>query len=279
MMQRRNVLLRPLIGKSVVYLTLILTALAVLGPLLIVVSSAFKPEGDILGYPIKLIPRNPILSNFEQLKAHFPLYIFNSVKVTGSIVVLQFITATTGGYAFSKLTWRFRDAVFLLYIASIMIPIQSIIIPQFIIVRTLGLYNSHAAVILVSAFTALGVFLCRQFFLAIPDSLIEAARIDGASEYRIFSQIVIPLSKPVIATVVIFSFRYFWNDFFTPLIYLTSQSLKTLPLGMADFVDQYNVSYGPQMAAALISIVPVLIVFLIGQRYFVQGIVATGIKG
>ncbi|HUX22530.1 MAG TPA: carbohydrate ABC transporter permease [Spirochaetia bacterium] len=260
------------------YLALLATALVILGPLLMVASSSFKTEREIFGLPITLIPRTPVLSNFIQLQAHFPLYIWNSVKVTVSIVLIQFVTATTGAYAFSKLTWRFRDAMFLLYIASIMIPIQSIIIPQFIIVRYLGLYNSQVAVILVSAFTAFGVFLCRQFFLTIPDSLLEAARIDGASEYRIFFSVVLPLSVPVIVTVIIFSFRFFWNDFFTPLIYLTSPNLKTLPLGMADFVDQYNIAYGPQMAAALISIIPVLIVFLVGQRYFVEGVVASGIK-
>lgn len=267
------------VGRLVMYLVLVLTALLVVGPLLIVASSAFKQEGEIFTYPMTLVPRAPVLANFVQLEAHFPLYIWNSIKVTTSIVVLQFITATTGAYAFSKLTWKLRDTLFILYIASIMIPIQSIIIPQFIIVRILGMYNTHLALILVSAFTAFGVFLCRQFFLTIPDSLLEAARIDGASEYRIFFRVVLPLSTPVIVTVIIFSFRYFWNDFFTPLIYLTSQSLKTLPLGMADFVDQYNIAYGPQMAAALISIVPVLLVFLVGQRYFVEGVVATGIKG
>ncbi len=279
MMQRNSTLRRLTAGRIILYMVLIITALAVIGPLLVVASSSFKREDEIFSYPMTLIPRLPVLSNFEALEAHFPLYIWNSIKVTTSIVVLQFITATTGAYAFSKLIWRFRDTLFLLYIASIMVPIQSIIIPQFIIVRNLGLYNTHAAVILVSAFTAFGVFLCRQYFLTIPDSLLEAARIDGASEYRIFLRVVLPLSAPVIVTVIIFSFRYFWNDFFTPLIYLTSQTLKTLPLGMADFVDQYNIAYGPQMAAALISIIPVLVVFLIGQRYFVEGVVATGIKG
>jgi multiple sugar transport system permease protein len=279
MRQRKALLRRFTVGRAFMYLVLLIGALGVLGPLVIVASSAFKLEEEIFAYPMTLIPREPVLSNFIQLESHFPLYIWNSVKVTTSIVVLQFVTATTGAYAFSKLTWKFRDTLFILYIASIMIPIQSIIIPQFIIVRNLGLYNTHAAVILVSAFTAFGVFLCRQFFLTIPESLLEAARIDGASEYRIFAQVVLPLSTPVVMTLIIFSFRYFWNDFFTPLIYLTSQNLKTLPLGMADFVDQYNIAYGPQMAAALISIIPVLVVFLIGQRYFVQGVVATGIKG
>ncbi len=278
MMSYRKLLRGMSVGRVAMYLVLLVAACAVLGPLLVIASSAFKLEGEIFTYPTTLIPRDPVTSNFARLAAHFPRYIWNSVKVTTSIVLLQFVTATTGAYAFSKLTWRFRDGLFILYISSIMIPIQAIIIPQFIVVRNLGLYNTHAAVVLVSALTAFGVFLCRQSFLTIPDSLLEAARIDGSSELRIFAQVVLPLSTPVIMTLVIFSFRYFWNDFFTPLIYLTSQSLKTLPLGMADFVDQYDVSYGPQMAAALISIVPVLIVFLIGQRYFVQGVVASGLK-
>jgi len=267
------------VGRLTIYLLLILTTITVLMPLLIIASASFKTEGEIFAFPITLIPRHAVFENFDRLKQQFPLYILNSVKVTVMIVLVQFVTATTGAYAFSKLKWKGRDALFLLYIASIMIPIQSIIIPQFIIVRNLGLYNTHAALVLVSAFTAFGVFLCRQYFLTIPDSLLEAARIDGATEYRIFGQIMLPLSKPVAVTVIIFSFRFFWNDFFTPLIYITSQSLKTLPLGMADFVTQYSITYGPQMAAALISIVPVLIVFLVGQRYFVQGVVATGIKG
>ena len=267
------------VGRLTIYLLLLLTTITVLMPLLIIASASFKTEGEIFAFPITLIPRHAVLENFARLKQQFPLYILNSVKVTFMIVLVQFVTATTGAYAFSKLKWKGRDALFLLYIASIMIPIQSIIIPQFIIVRNLGLYNTHAALVLVSAFTAFGVFLCRQYFLTIPDSLLEAARIDGATEYRIFGQIMLPLSKPVAVTVIIFSFRFFWNDFFTPLIYITSQSLKTLPLGMADFITQYSITYGPQMAAALISIVPVLIVFLVGQRYFVQGVVATGIKG
>ncbi len=266
-------------SRLLVYIILLITALVVLMPLLIIASAAFKTEGEIFTFPVTLIPRHPVAVNFLQLQDRFPLYIWNSVKVTTLIVLVQFLTATTGAYAFSKLTWKGRDVLFLVYIASIMIPIQSVIIPQFIIVRNLGLYNTHAALVLVSAFTAFGVFLCRQYFLTIPDSLLEAARIDGASEYRIFAQIMLPLSKPVAVTVIIFSFRFFWNDFFTPLIYITSQSLKTLPLGMADFISEYNVLYGPQMAAALISIIPVLIVFLVGQKYFVQGVVATGIKG
>ncbi|MDF1569235.1 MAG: carbohydrate ABC transporter permease [Spirochaetaceae bacterium] len=228
---------------------------------------------------MSLIPDNPILLNFDKLRENFPQYITNSVKVTVIIVFVQLFTATTGGYAFAKMTWKGRDAVFLLYVASIMIPVQVYIIPQFILIRALGLYDSHGALVLVSAFTAFGTFLTKQFFMSIPDSLLEAARIDGAGDIYIFTRIIIPLSKPVIATLTIFTFRWYWNDFFIPLIYITTGTLKTLPLGMADFVQEYFTYYGPQMAASLISLIPVMFVFFAAQKYFVQGISTTGLKG
>lgn len=260
------------------YVVLGLCSLVVLLPLLIIASASFKDEVAIFQEPLKLIPSNPIVRNFQRLSENFPRYILNSFKVTITIVILQLATATTAGYAFSKLKWRGREVVFLAYVASIMVPIQSIIVPQFVLIRTMGLYDSHAALIVVSVFTAFGTFMVRQFFLTIPDSLLESARIDGAGERQIFFRIMFPLSKPVIATLVIFSFRWFWNDFFTPLIYITDKDLKTLPLGIADFVTEYFTYYGAQMAAALISIVPVMVVFLAAQRYFVQGIATTGLK-
>lgn len=260
------------------YAFLILVTLIIIFPLLLMLSSSFKDEMAIFEYPVKLIPEKPILSNYLQLRENFPLYIANSFKVTLTIVLVQFISATTGGYAFAKLKWLGRDLVFMLYIGSLMIPIHVYIIPQFILIRRIGLYDSHWALVLVSSFTALGTFLMRQFFMTIPDSLVEAAKIDGASHVQIFSRIIVPLSKPVIATQVILSFRWFWNDFFSPLIYLTSEHLKTLPLGLADFASEYYTYYGPQMAASVLAIIPVMLVFLFGQKYIVQGVVTSGIK-
>lgn len=267
------------IGLVLRYSVLLLVSLVIVFPLVIIVSSAFKDEQAIFGYPLRFVPKNPTFENFRDLAENFPRYILNSVKVTFVIVVVQVATATTGAYAFSKLVWRGREVLFLTYIASIMVPIHAVIVPQFILVRNLGLYDSHTALVLVSAFTAFGTFLTKQFFMTIPDSLLEAARIDGARELSIFVRIMLPLSRPVLAALVIFSFRYFWNDFFAPLIYVTSARLKTLPLGLADFVSEYTVQYGPQMAASLISIIPVMIVFLIAQKQFVEGVVMTGMKG
>ncbi len=266
------------VGRTAAALVLLATAAIVLAPLVMVLSSSFKDEMEIFAFPVTLVPKAPTLVNYAALEANFPLYIFNSVKLTAIIVALQVLTATTGAYAFSKLAWKGRDALFLLYVSSVMIPVQAIIIPQFVIVKNLGLYDSHLAIIAVSIFTAFGTFLVRQFFMTVPQSFIEAARIDGASEGRIFMEIMLPLSKPVLATLVIFSFRYFWNDFFTPLIYLGSPRLKTLPLGMADFASQFNVLVGPQMAASFLSIVPVLAIFVAAQRYFVEGTMSSGIK-
>jgi multiple sugar transport system permease protein len=254
-------------------------AAAILGPIVVIASTAFKPDGEIYDFPMRLVPKHPTLDNFAKLADRFPLYTLNSIKLTAIIVLTQLVTATTGAYAFSKLKWRRRETVFTLYLVSIMIPVQAIIIPQFLIVRNLGLYDSHWALVLTGSFTAFGTFLVKQFFQTIPDSFLEAARIDGAGEGVIFARVMLPLAKPALATQVIFSFRYFWNDFFSPLIYLTSPRLKTLPLGMADFATETYSYVGPQMAAAFISIIPVMLIFLAAQRYFVEGVAASGIKG
>ncbi len=261
------------------YFLLGVTALLIIAPLVVMLSTAFKPDSQIYDFPMDVFPKDPTIENFLQLADRFPLYIFNSIKLTLIIVLVQLVSATTGAYAFSKMRWPGRDLLFMLYVVSIMVPIQAIIIPQFIIIRNLGLYDTHLALIATGSFTAFGTFLIRQYFLTIPDSYGEAARIDGAEEVLIFSRVMLPLAKPVIATQIIFSFRYFWNDFFSPLIFLTSPGLKTLPLGMADFATEYYTYVGPQMAAALISIIPVMLIFLSAQRYFVEGVAAGGIKG
>ncbi len=270
---------RAFIKNAIRYLLLILFCYLILFPLVLIISSSFKTEKEIFSYPISLIPENATLKNFRALMDNFPRYIFNSFKITISITALQVLTATTAGYALAKLKWPGRGFIFLLYVSSIMIPFQVYIIPQFIIIRSLNLYDTHLALILVSSFTAFGTFLVRQFFMTIPDSYIEAAKINGAHHFYIYSKIVLPLSKPVIATLTILSFRYWWNDLFTALIYIISRERKTLPLGLADFVSEYDVYYGPQMAASLIAIIPVVVLFILAQKYIVQGVVGSGIKG
>lgn len=270
---------KQLVFNILKYILLIIVAIIMLLPLVVVASSSFKMETEIFEFPFHIIPRNPIFTNFTQLAENFPTYTWNSVKVTAITTIVQLVTASTGAYVFSKIKWKGRDALFMLYVMSMMIPSQAVTVPQFIIVRNLGLFDTHLAIILLGAFTAVGTFLIRQYMLSIPDTYNEAARIDGAREWTIFGRIILPMTKPVLITQAIFSFRYFWNDFYTPLLYIITPGLKTLPLGMTDFTTEQYVYYGPQMAAALISIIPVLIIFLIGQKYFIQGVSAAGIKG
>lgn len=260
------------------FIILLFLAFVTLFPLVVVLSSSFKNESELFDFPFSFIAKNPVMYNFTQLKENFPLYTWNSVKLTVIIVALQLFTSSTGAYVMSKMHWKGRDTVFMMYLMSMMIPGQAIIIPQFIIIRNLHMYDTHWALICVGAFSAFGTFLIRQFMMSIPDTYSEAARIDGASEWKIYGSIIMPMSRSVMITQMIFSFRYFWNDFFNPLIYLTSQKLKTLPLGMSDFVREQYVYWGPQMAAALISIIPVIIIFIFGQKYFIQGVSASGIK-
>lgn len=279
MMPNRKPHVSKILNLGLVYAVLGLTALVVFLPLVVVISSSFKTEMEMFSTPITLIPRAPTMDNFAALLDKFPLYLFNSFKVTVTITVIQAVTALMGGYALSKLKWRGKNVIFVFFISSIMIPIQVYIIPQFIVIKTLGLYDTHLALILVSSFTAIGIFLARQFFLTIPDSYIEAARMDGANHFYIFMRIILPLSRPVIATIAVLSFRYWWNDLFTPLIYLTSPELKTLPLGLSDFVSEFDVYYGPQMAASLVAIIPVVFIYVLAQKYIVKGVMFSGVKG
>ena len=265
--------------RSLKGLFLLLMCLLIFAPLVVMISSAFKIDSQLYDFPMRIIPQTPTFENFSQLADRFPLYTWNSIKLTFFIVAVQLVTAAMGAYAFSKMQWKGRDIVFMFYIASIMIPVHSIIIPQFLIVRNLGLYNTHMALILTGSFTAFGTFLIKQFFMTIPDSFSEAAYIDGANDFIIFIKLILPLSKPVLAAQIILSFRYFWNDFFSPLIYITSQRLKTLPLGMSDFTNEFYTYKGPQMAASFISVIPVMLIFLAAQKYFVQGAASAGLKG
>jgi multiple sugar transport system permease protein len=195
------------------------------------------------------------------------------------VTILQLLTSSFAAYAFAKLRFPYRNTFFLLYIATIAMPWQVYMVPQFLLMRELGLGNTHLALICLQAFSAFGVFLMRQFYMSIPDELCEAARIDGMSEYGIWWRIMLPLSMPAISTLTIFTFVNTWNDFLGPLIYLTKTDLKTIQIGIRMFITQYTQEYGLIMAASVVSLIPVLIVFLALQRFFVEGIASTGLKG
>ncbi|WP_342421673.1 carbohydrate ABC transporter permease [Paenibacillus sp. FSL E2-0178] len=264
-----------------VYVLLFATVLAMLVPYIWMLSSSLKLNKDVFSFPMQWIPANPRWENFTDIWTRIPLgrFIFNTAKLSIIVTILQLLTSSFAAYAFSKLHFRGKNFIFLGYIATIAIPWQAYMVPQFILMRYMGLNNTHLAIILLQAFSAFGVFMMRQFYQGVPDELCEAARIDGLSEYGIWARIMLPLSKPALSTLTIFTFVATWNDFLGPMIYLTDTKLKTIQIGLRMFISQYSAEYGLIMAASVVSIIPVVIVFLALQKYFVQGVAASGIKG
>lgn len=212
-------------------------------------------------------------------KIPFAKFVWNTVYLTIVVTFLQLLTSSFAAYSFAKLHFRHKGGLFLAYIATIAMPWQVYMVPQFIMMRKMGLNDKLLAIICLQAFSAFGVFMMKQFYEGIPDDLCEAARIDGMSEYRIYARIMLPLSKPALSTLVIFTFVSTWNDYLGPLIYLKSQEKKTIQLGLKMFISQYSSDYGLIMAGSVLSLIPVLIVFLCLQKYFVEGVAATGLKG
>ncbi len=263
------------------YLLLFVIVLFMLIPYVWMLSASLKLNKDVFSFPVQWIPEMPRWQNYVDIWNRIPLglFIYNTAKLSIIVTVLQLLTSSFAAYAFSKLRFKGRHVLFLGYIATIAIPWQAYMVPQFIMMRSLGLNNTHLAIIFLQAFSAFGVFLMRQFYQGVPDELCEAARIDGLSEYGIWARIMLPLSKPALSTLTIFTFVSTWNDFLGPMIYLTQTPLKTIQIGLRMFISQYSAEYGLIMAASVVSIIPVLIVFLGLQKYFVQGIAASGVKG
>ncbi|WP_270811569.1 MULTISPECIES: carbohydrate ABC transporter permease [Hungatella] len=263
------------------YAALIIMAVIMLIPFAWMLSASLKFEKDVFSFPIVWIPPVPQWSNYAEIWKKVPLLtgFFNTTKLTVCTTVLQLVTSSFAAYAFAKLSFKGRDTIFMMYVMTISIPWQVYMVPQYKMMTLFGLTDSHLGIILMHAFTAMGVFLMRQFFIGIPNELLEAARIDGLSEYGIWARLMLPLSKPAIATLCITSFTFEWNDFMGPLIYLSSQKKKTIQLMLRMFNSQYSSNYAQIMAAATVALIPVLILFICLQRYFVEGVASSGIKG
>jgi len=268
-------------GLITTYVIVILVTLTMLAPFIWMISASLKLDRDVFAFPIQWIPENPRWENFVEIWTKIPLglFVMNTFQLTIIVTILQLLTSSFAAYAFAKLRFPYRNALFLAYIATIAMPWQVYMVPQFVMMRGFGLTNTLTALVCLQAFTAFGVFLMRQFYMSIPDELCEAARIDGMSEYGIWWRIMLPLSMPAISTLTIFTFVTTWNDFLGPLIYLTKTEVKTIQIGIRMFISQYTQEYGLIMAASVVSLIPVLIVFLALQRFFVEGIASTGLKG
>lgn len=266
---------------TIIYALLIATAVIMLVPFAWMISSSLKLNKDVFSFPMQWIPSAPRWRNYIDIWTKIPLLTFvtNTAKLTVIVTLLQLFTSSFAAYGFAKLRFKGRNTLFLAYVATIAVPWQAYMVPQFMMMRSFHLNNTHLAIICLQAFSAFGVFMMRQFYEGIPDELCEAARIDGLNEYQIWWRIMLPLSKPALSTLVIFTFVNTWNDFLGPMIYLTETKLKTLQIGLRMFITQYSSEYGLIMAASVLSLIPVLIVFLSLQKYFVQGVASSGLKG
>lgn len=279
--KQKSIKRQELLSKILVYALLIIVAALMLVPFIWMISASFKMNKDVFVFPVDWIPDNPRLQNYQDIWTEIPLLTFikNTSKLTLIVTLLQVFTSSFAAYAFAKLNFKGKNVLFLGYIATIAVPWQAYMVPQFMMMRSWHLNNTHLAIICLQAFSAFGVFMMKQFYEGVPTELCEAARIDGLSEYGIYGRIMLPLSLPAVSTLVIFTFVNTWNDFLGPLIYLTKTELKTIQIGLRMFISQYSAEYGLIMAASVVTLIPVLIVFLSLQKYFVQGVASSGLKG
>lgn len=267
-------------NKAVKYGILSIISFVFLFPLLWVVISSLKPQSELFTYPLTMLPRTPTLENYVTAFASgdFVTFYRNSMFVSVTATLLTVTINVMAGYALSKFWFKGRDLIFSIMVGTLMIPLQAIMVPIFILLKDLGMLNSLWGIIIPPAATPTGVFLARQYIQTIPNSLIEAARIDGAGEWRIFTRIIVPLAKPIVATIAIFSFMWRWNDFLWPFIVISVRKKMTLQLALANFVGQFQINWANLLAMTVVTMIPMIVVFLALQRYFVKGLTAGGVK-
>lgn len=270
-----------MIGKGILLVLLFAVAYLMLVPFVWMLSSSLKYDTEIFTNPFRWIPEHLRFSNFQEVWTRVPFlrYYLNTAKIAVLSTIGRIILSSMAAYSFSKLNYPGRDKLFLCYLATMMIPWHATMIPQFLVNKSLGLYGTHAVLILMAVFNAFGVFLMRQMMMSIPDELSQAARIDGCSEIGIFLRIIMPLSKAAIATLTIFTFTTVWNDYLAPLIYLDKMEMRTIQIGLSSFKSQYNTEYGVLLAGTVSSIIPIVLVYIFAQRYLIEGIAFSGLKG
>jgi len=271
----------PLIIRAALYFIIVIGAIVMVFPFYWMLLTSFKILGEMYTWPPSWIPHQFYYQNYIEVWNCVPLlrYSFNSALVTGVIILGSLYFSSSAGFAFAKYDFPGKNIIFVIFLSTLMIPDQVIIIPVFLILRFLGLVNTYFALIVPWLISVFGVFLFRLFVEGLPTELIEAARVDGYSEIRIYLEIVLPLCKPVLATLTIFLFMWHWNSLFWPLIVTNSEEMRTLQVGIASLRGEFHIHWPMLMAGATISIIPVIIVFIIFQKYLVGGIALTGLKG
>jgi multiple sugar transport system permease protein len=256
-------------------------ALLTASPLVWMVLASVMPAGQASSFPIRLLPDPVTFDHYAALidRLHIGRYFLNSLIVSTSITLISLFVNSLAGYAFAKFRFGGRDRLFRMLLAALVIPAQVTMLPLFLMLNAMGLVNTYLGVIVPGIASIFGIFVIRQFALSIPDSLIEAARIDGAGDFRIYATIILPLCKPILVTLAIFTFMGTWNDFLWPLIVMTDDTMYTLPVALASLAGEHVQDTELMMAGSVITVLPVLILFMALQRYYIQGIMMGGVKG
>ncbi len=263
------------------YGCLVVVALVFVIPVLWVVISSLEPPSEIFSYPPRLIPNHVTLQNYATALAqgNFGVYFLNTTVVSVSATAITVVISVTAGYGLAKFRFPGDTIIFLLIMGTLMVPLQVVLVPMFMTLKSFGLINNLLGIIVPPAATPTGVFLMRQYIRGLPNALLDAARVDGAGEINLLLRVVVPLSLPAIAALTIFSFVWRWNDFLWPFLVISDQDKWTLQLALANYVGQYSINWPSLLAMTTLSMLPMLVVFLAFQRYFVQGFIFSGIKG
>ena len=275
--------MRPVhpVSRFGLYLLVLVCLAATVSPFVWMVSTSFKSQDEVFSATPSLVPARPTLAHYRTLLADglFGAAFLNSVAVAVALTCLSLLVNALAAFAFAKLSFPGKERVFALLLLTMMVPGQVTMMPVFVILKHLGLLNSYTGLIVPGCASVFAIFLLRQFMAEIPDELLEAARIDGAGEARIFWSVVLPLCRPVLATLVIFNFMGAWNEFLWPLILMQDEAMYTLPVALANLSGQYNTEWALLMAGAVVVVIPVVVVFLLAQKHYIAGIAAGAVKG
>ena len=272
---------KPRAARAGLYALLIVLVAALLLPFLWAVSTSLKPYEEVYSRAYSLMPRRPMLGNYVHVFRAMPfaIYFLNTVKVSAAVCGATLLTSAMAAYAFSRLRFPGRNLLFFLYLSTLMVPRQVVLVPNFILFKWMGLLDSHWSLVFTGIFTAYGTFLLRQFFFGIPKELEEAAVIDGYGYFSRFFRIILPLSKPALVTLLIITLLNIWNEYLYALVFINSETKRTLTLGLAVLRGDMDVQWNLVMAATIVSILPIIAIYLAAQKYFIEGIALTGVKG
>ncbi len=264
----------------VINLIFVLLVLATIIPFLYMVFSAFKPNEEIFGLPLTFLPAHPTFANISALLNMFPFarWMLNSIIVAGVGTVLSMLLSSLAGFAFAKYQFRYKNVLYIIMLATLLLPYQVLLVPQFQVLGFLHWFNTYQGLIVPRVVGAFGILLMRQYTLHVPDEMLDAARVDGASEFNIWWRIVLPLVRPGLAVLAIFSFTNLWNDFIWPLIVTTNPNMFVVNLGISSLVGPYDYQYGILLSGTLLAAIPMIIIFLLFQRQFIAGLTQGAFK-